>query len=159
MQTFILSTFLYASENWTLTVELERMTQALEIRCYRRLLNISYKGHVTNVEVRSRIQNANGVHDYLLPIVKKLKLIWCGHISRPLAWQRQVYRGKWKEQEGEGNRRRDGKMTSKNGQKWSLGIPWGTGSQGNVKMCCCSITCGARRLSRLRMRWDGQKQY
>ena len=28
-----------------------------------RLLNISYKDHVANEEVRNRIQNAAGVHD------------------------------------------------------------------------------------------------
>ena len=58
MRTLILSTFLYACESWTLTAELERRIQALEMRCYRRLLNISYKDHVTNEEVRNRIQNA-----------------------------------------------------------------------------------------------------
>ena len=52
------------------------------MRCYRRLLNISYKDHVTNKEVRNRIQNAIGVHDDLLTMVKKRKLGWYGHISR-----------------------------------------------------------------------------
>ena len=33
----ILSTFLYACENWTLTAKKERRIQALEMRCYRRL--------------------------------------------------------------------------------------------------------------------------
>ena len=46
------------------------------------MLNVSYRDHVTNEEVRSRIQNAVGVHDDLLPMVKKRKLIWYGHISR-----------------------------------------------------------------------------
>ena len=57
MRTLILSTFLYACESWTLTAEIDRRIQALEMRCYRRLLNISYKDHVTNEEVRNRIQN------------------------------------------------------------------------------------------------------
>ena len=52
------------------------------MRCYRRLLNISYKDHVTNEVVRNRIQNAIGVHDDLLTMVKKRKLRWYGHISR-----------------------------------------------------------------------------
>ena len=65
MQTLILSTFLYACESWTLTAEIQRRIQALEMRCYRRLLNISYKDQVTNEEVRNRIQNATGVHDEL----------------------------------------------------------------------------------------------
>ena len=85
MRTLILFTFLYVCESWTLTAEIERRIQALEMRCYRRLLNISYKDHVTNEEVRNRIQNAIGVHDGLLTIVKKQKLRWYGHISRSLA--------------------------------------------------------------------------
>ena len=48
MRTLILSTLLYACESWTLTAEIERRIQALEMRCYRRLLNISYKDHVRN---------------------------------------------------------------------------------------------------------------
>ena len=55
MRTLILSTFLYACESWILTAEIERRTQALEMRCYR-LLNISYKNQVTNEEVRNRIR-------------------------------------------------------------------------------------------------------
>ena len=82
MRTLILSTFLYACESWALTAEIERRIQALEMRCQRRLLNISYKDHVTNEEVRNRFQNAIGVHDDLLTIVKKQKLRWYGHISR-----------------------------------------------------------------------------
>ena len=35
-------------------------TQAFEKRCYRRLLNILYKGHVTNEEVLRKIQVAIG---------------------------------------------------------------------------------------------------
>ena len=51
-----------------LTLE-ERRIQALEMRCYRRLLNISYKDHVTNEEVRNRIQKAIGMHDDLITMV------------------------------------------------------------------------------------------
>ena len=85
MRTLILSTFLYACESWTLTAEIERRIQALEMRCYRRPQNISYisyKDHVTNEEVRNRIQNAIGVHDDLLTMVKKKTLRWYGHNSR-----------------------------------------------------------------------------
>ena len=52
---FVISIFLYACESWTLTADLEKRTQAFEMRCYRRLLNISYKGHVANEEVRRKI--------------------------------------------------------------------------------------------------------
>ena len=59
MWTLILPTFLYACESWTLTAEIERKIQALEIRCYMRLLNISYKDHVTNEEVRNKNPECN----------------------------------------------------------------------------------------------------
>ena len=74
MRTVILSTFIYACESWTVTVEIERRTQALEI-CYRRLLNISYKDHVTNEEVLNRIQNLTGVHDDLLTMCHRVNFI------------------------------------------------------------------------------------
>ena len=82
MRTLTLPTFLYACESWILTAEIERRIQALEMRCYGRLLNISYKDHVTNEEVGNRIQNAVGVHDDLLAMVKKRKIRWYGNISR-----------------------------------------------------------------------------
>ena len=71
MRSLVISIFLYACESWTLTAELEKRTQAFEMRCYRRLLNISYKDHVTNEEVRRKIQAAIGEYDELLTLVKK----------------------------------------------------------------------------------------
>ena len=93
MRTLILATFLYACETWTLTAKLERRIQALEMICNRRLLNISYKNHVTNEDVRSRIQNATGVHDDLLTMVKKRKLRWYGHISRSSGTAKTIVQG------------------------------------------------------------------
>ena len=53
---------------------LQRAIQALEMRCYRRILRISYKDHVTNEEVRDMIQQTIGPHEDLLTIVKRRKL-------------------------------------------------------------------------------------
>ena len=93
MRTLILSTFLYACENWTLTVKFESRIQALEMRCYRRLLNISYKDNVTNEEVRNIIQNAVGVHVDLLIMVKKRKLKWYGRMSRSCGMAKPILQG------------------------------------------------------------------
>ena len=93
MRTLILSTFLYAPESWSLTAEIERRIQALEMRCSRSLLNVSYKDHVTNEEVRNRIQNAIGVHDDLLTSEKKRKLRWYGHISRSSGMAKTILQG------------------------------------------------------------------
>ena len=52
------------------------------MRRYRKILHISYKDHVTDEEVRAKIQQAIGPHEDLLTIVKRRKLKWYGHISR-----------------------------------------------------------------------------
>ena len=66
MRTLVISIFLYACESWTLTAELEKRTQAFEMRCYRRLLNISLKDHVTNEDESRKIQAVIGKYDELL---------------------------------------------------------------------------------------------
>ena len=38
----------------------------MEMRCYRKILHISYKDHVTNEEVRAKIRQAIGPHEDLL---------------------------------------------------------------------------------------------
>ena len=68
MQMLILSTFMPVRAGpWQQKSREE--SKPLRMRCYRRLLNISYKDHVTNDEVRNRIQNATGEHDDLLTMV------------------------------------------------------------------------------------------
>ena len=71
VRSLVISIFLYACESWTLAAELENRTHAFEMGCYRRLLNISYKDHVTNEAVRRKIQAAIGENDELLTLVKK----------------------------------------------------------------------------------------
>ena len=46
------------------------------------ILRISYKDHLTNEEVRAKIQQSIGSHEDLLTIVKRRKLQWYGHVSR-----------------------------------------------------------------------------
>ena len=46
----------------------------MEMRCYRKIPHISYKDHVTNEEVRAKIQQAIGPHEDLLTTVKRRKL-------------------------------------------------------------------------------------
>ena len=65
MRSLVLSVFLYACESWTLTAKLQRRIKAMEMRCYRKILRISYKYHVTSEEVRTKIQQAIGLHEDL----------------------------------------------------------------------------------------------
>ena len=74
MCSLVTSFFLYACESWTLTAELQRRIKAMKMRCYRKIIHISYKDHVTNEEVCAKIQQAIGPHEDLLTIVKRRKL-------------------------------------------------------------------------------------
>ena len=61
----------------------------MEMRCYRKLLRISYKAHVTNEQFRAKIQQAIRPHKYL-QMVKRRKLQWYGHVSRSLGLAKTI---------------------------------------------------------------------
>ena len=54
--------------------------QDVDVKCYRNILRISYKDHVTNEEVHAKIQQAIGPLEDPT-IVKRRKLQWYGHVS------------------------------------------------------------------------------
>ena len=81
MCSLAMSIFSYACETWTITADIETRIQALEMRCFRKLLGISYN-HITNEEVKARIGNAIGPYEDLLTSVKRRKLKRYGHVTR-----------------------------------------------------------------------------
>ena len=93
MRSLVTSIFLYACESWTLTAELQRRIQAMEMRCYRKILRILYKDHVTNEEVRAKIQPAIRPHKDLLTTAKRGKLQWYGHVSRSSGLAKTILQG------------------------------------------------------------------
>ena len=78
----------------------------MEMRCYRKILHISYKDHVTNEEVRAKIQQATGPHEDLLPIVKRRKLQWYGHVSRSSGLAKTILLGTVKGGRRQGRKRK-----------------------------------------------------
>ena len=93
MRSLVISIFLYACETWTLTAELEKKIQTTEMRCFRRLLGISYRDHVTNEKVGNRIRQAIGPYEDLLTTVKKRKLRWYGHKTRSTGLAKMILQG------------------------------------------------------------------
>ena len=71
MCSLVLSIFPYTCETWILSADLQ--IQTTEMRCFRNILHIPYKGHATNKEVLSKTQQAIGPCG---------KLKWDSHISR-----------------------------------------------------------------------------
>ena len=93
MGSLVVSIFIYACETWTLTAELQRRLQTMEMRCYRKILSISFKDHITNKEVHNRIKQAIGPYEDLLTMVKRQKLKWCGHVSRTSGMTKTILQG------------------------------------------------------------------
>ena len=117
MRSLVTSIFLYVFESWTLTAELQRRIQAMEMRCYRKILHISYKDHVTNEDVRAKIQQAIGPHKDPLTLVKRRKLQWYGHVSRSSGLAKTILQSTMK-----GGRRQERQR-----KRWEDNIREGTG--------------------------------
>ena len=75
------------------------------MRCYHKILHISYKDHVTNEEVRAKIQQASGPHEDLT-IVKRRKLQWYGDVSRSSGLAKTILQGTVKEGIRQGRQRK-----------------------------------------------------
>ena len=133
MRSPVTSIFLYACESWTLKAELQKRIQAMDMRCYRKILRFSYKGHVTHEEARAKIQQAIGPQKDLLTIIKRCKLQWYGHVCRSSGLAKTILQGTVKGEQDKADRGRGGMTTSGNGQVWSLSSPrgqWRTGKNG-----------------------------
>ena len=76
------------------------------MRCYRKILHISYKDHVTNEEVRAKIQQAIGPHKDLLTIVQRRKVQWYGHVSRSSGLTKTTLQGTVKGGRRQGRQRK-----------------------------------------------------
>ena len=96
MRPIVISIFLYACKTWTLTAELQKRIQVIEMRCY----------HVINEDVRRKIQAATGRYDELLTLVKRRKLMWFGHISRSSGLAQMILQNKVKRWGRKGRQKR-----------------------------------------------------
>ena len=65
----------------------------MEMRCYLKILLLSYKDHVTNEEIRAKIKQAMRPHEDQLIIVKRRKLDLCGHVSRSSGQAKTILQG------------------------------------------------------------------
>ena len=86
------------------------------MRCFRKLLGISYRDHITNDAIRDRIRQAIGPYDDILTTLKKRKLKWFGHVSRSSGLAKTILQGTVQGGEERADKRSVGKTTSLNGQ-------------------------------------------
>ena len=64
MRSHVQFIFLYACESWRLKAGLQRRIRAMEVRCYRKILCILYKDHVTNEEVCVSVPRSSRQSDH-----------------------------------------------------------------------------------------------
>ena len=144
MRSLVTSIFLYACESWTLTAELQIRIQATEMRCYCKILGITYKDYVANKEVLAKIQQAIGPHKDLLTMIKRHKLQWYGHVTHSSGLAKTILQGKVK------GGRRQGRQEEKVGrQHQGMDRPGvcqnqeGSGELGKLEETGRKIICGA----------------
>ena len=82
----------------------------MEMRCYHKILCISYKDLVTNEEVRAKILPAIVPHKDLT-IIKRHKLQWYGHVSRSSDLAKTILQGTVKGVEDKADKEKGGKTT------------------------------------------------
>ena len=104
------SILLFECENWTLTADLERRVKTFENKCYRRMLGISYKEHITN-----EVNIFAGRQELLLPTVKHPKLSGSAMSAVTIRWQKSYYSEQWMVVVAEVDRVNRRRITSKNG--------------------------------------------
>ena len=111
MRSLAMSIFLYACETWTFAAEIQSRVQAMEMSCYRKILCISYKDHVTNEKIHNRIEQAIGLCEDFLTTVKRRKLKCARLTNIPpekknillgnIMGARRIYRKRWEDNIGE----------------------------------------------------------
>ena len=109
-----------------------------------KILHISYKDHVTNDEVRAKIQQAIGPHEDLLTNVKRRKLQWYGHVSRSSVLAKTILQGTVK---GGRRRGRQRKRCEDNIREWT-GLEFGKSlkaveNREKMEKTGSKIICGA----------------
>ena len=119
MHSLAMSIFLYACETRTITADIERRIQALEMRCFPKLLDILYRDHITYGEVKARFGNTIGPYKDLLTSVKRRKLSGTGTSHNHLDWSRLSYMEQFKE----GDKEADRKRWEDNIKEWT-GLGW-----------------------------------
>ena len=113
------------------------------MRCYHKILCISYKDHVTNEEVHAKIQKAIGPQEDLLTIVKRCKLQWYGHVLFIRSGQDHLARHSERGQKTRQREEEVGRQPQGIDRPGVCQVPEGSGEQRKMEETGCKIICGA----------------
>ena len=71
LRSIVISVLLYGCEPWTYSEEILKKINPFEIKCYRRLLGISWRDRRTNESVKEQVEGFAGVHKPLIQIAQE----------------------------------------------------------------------------------------
>ena len=114
----------------------------MEMRCYRKILHISYEDHVTNEEVPAKIRQAIAPHEDLLTIAKRRKLQWYGHVSRSSGLTKTILQGTVKGGRRQGRQEEVGRQHQGMDRPGVRQVPKGSREQEKMEKTGCKIICG-----------------
>ena len=90
LKCYIWSVLLYGSESWTISAEMKRKLEAMEMWCFRRMLKISWTEFVSNEKVLGQVKE----EQQILVSITQRQLKFFGHIVRENNLERLVLEGK-----------------------------------------------------------------
>ena len=106
LRCYVISTLLYASDTWTMTAEMEKRIESLELWFLRRIMKVSWTKKISNVKIRELIEQKGGRQLYLIKEIRKRKVEYCGHIMRKDGITKLTITGKGEGKKGPGRPRR-----------------------------------------------------
>lgn len=99
LRSTIFPTATYGCEAWTINSTDSKKITAFEMKCYRKILRISWIEKISNEEVLTRMGISSPT---LLQTVKKLKLKYFGHIKRHESLEKYILETKMEGKRGRG---------------------------------------------------------
>ena len=102
VKTYVWSTLLYGSETWTVSREMERRLDAVEMWCWRRMLRVSWTARRTNVDILETI----GSRRELVAVLRRRQMAFLGHIMRANGLENLAITGRISGNRGRGRPRK-----------------------------------------------------
>jgi hypothetical protein len=90
IKTYVWSMLLYGCEAWTITATKQGRLEAMEMWCYRRMMNVKWTERITNKEVLRRVGEKRNIMNTL----RRRRSRCIGHILRHSSLLKTVLEGK-----------------------------------------------------------------
>ena len=111
----------------SMTTDLQRKIQAMEMRCYCKILRTSYKDHVINAEIRAKIQQANGRRETHIPFIRSGQNYLARHSER--------------EEKTRQTEKKVGRQHQGMDRPGVRQVPEGSGEQRKMEATGCEVSC------------------